>query len=77
MNRNRRYNRKDKRQTGIPTGIMRLDAELMSEIKLFVSLGNSIEYTARKYKVSEQMVKYAIKKGKDFNSLQNDLEEDE
>ena len=77
MNRNRRYNRKDKRQTGIPTGIMRLDAELMSEIKLFVSLGNTIEYTARKYKVSEQMVKYAIKKGKDFNSLQNDLEEDE
>ena len=74
---NRRYNRKDKRQTGIPTGIMRLDAELMSEIKLFVSLGNTIEYTARKYKVSEQMVKYAIKKGKDFNSLQNDLEEDE
>ena len=74
---NRRYNRKDKRPTGIPTGIMRLDAELMSEIKLFVSLGNTIEYTARKYKVSEQMVKYAIKKGKDFNSLQNDLEEDE
>ena len=74
---NRRHNRKDKRQTGIPTGIMRLDAELMSEIKLFVSLGNTIEYTARKYKVSENMVKYACKKGKDFNSLQNDLEEDE
>ena len=74
---NRRHNRKDKRPTGIPTGIMRLDDSLMSEIKLFVSLGNTIEYTARKYKVSEQMVKYAIKKGKDFNSLQNDLEEDE
>ena len=74
---NRRHNRKDKRQTGIPTGIMRLDAELMSEIKLFVSLGNNIADTARKYKVSENMVKYAIKKGKDFNSLQNDLEEDE
>ena len=75
--RNRRYNRKDKRQTGIPTGIMRLDDSLMSEIKLFVSLGNTIEYTARKYKVSENMVRFAIKKGKDFNSLQNDLEEDE
>ena len=74
---NRRHNRKDKRQTGIPTGIMRLDAELMSEIKLFFFFWNTIEYTARKYKVSEQMVKYAIKKGKDFNSLQNDLEEDE
>ena len=77
MNKNRRYNRKDKRQTGIPTGIMRLDAELMSEIKLFVSLGNTIADTARKYKVSESMVRFAIKKGKDFNSLQNDLEEDE
>ena len=77
MNKNRRYNRKDKRPTGIPTGIMRLDAELMSEIKLFVSLGNTIEYTARKYKVSEQMVKYSCKRGKDFNKLQNDLEEDE
>ena len=75
MNKNRRYN--NKRKNNYPTGIQRLDAELMSEIKLFVSLGNTIEYTARKYKVSEQMVKYAIKKGKDFNSLQNDLEEDE
>lgn len=75
--RNRRHNRKDKRQTGIPTGIQRLDAELMSEIKLFVSLGNTITDTARKYKVSENMVKYAIKKGKDFNNLQNDLEEGE
>ena len=75
MNKNRRYN--NKRKNNYPTGIQRLDAELMSEIKLFVSLGNTIEYTARKYKVSENMVKYACKKGKDFNILQNDLEESE
>ena len=74
--RNRRYN-KNKRKNNYPTGIQRLDAELMSEIKLFVSLGNTIADTARRYHVSEQMVRFAIKKGKDFNSLQNDLEEDE
>ena len=70
-NNKRRYNQ------GIPSGVMRLDAELMSEIKLFVSLGNTIADTARRYHVSESMVRFAIKKGKDFNSLQNDLEEDE
>ena len=75
MNRNRRYN--NKRKNNYPTGIQRLDAELMSEIKLFVSLGNTIADTARKYKVSESMVRFAIKKGKDFDSLQNDLEESE
>ena len=74
---NRRYNRKDKRPTGIPIGIMRLDDILMSEIRLFVSLGHTVEYTAKKYHVSESMVRFAIKKGKDFDSLQNDLEESE
>ena len=73
--RNRRYN--NKKRSYYPTATQRLDAELMSEIRLFVSLGNTIEYTARRYKVSEQMVKYSCKRGKDFNKLQNDLEEDE
>ena len=71
-----KYNRKDKRPTGIPTGIQRLDRELMSEIKLFVSLGNTISHTARVYHVSEQMVRYACRKGKDFNSLQKDILEE-
>ena len=75
---NRKHDRKDKRLTGIPTGIQRLDRELMSEIKLFVSLGNTISHTARVYHISEQMVRYACRKGKDFNSLQKDiLEEDD
>ena len=74
---NRKHDRKDKRPTGIPTGIQRLDRELMSEIKLFVSLGNTISHTARVYHVSEQMVRYACRKGKDFNSLQKDILEEE
>lgn len=75
---NRKHDRKDKRPTGIPTGTQRLDRELMSEIKLFVSLGNTISDAARAYHVSEQMVRYACRKGKDFDSLQKDiLEEDD
>lgn len=71
-----KYNRKDKRPTGIPTGIQRLDRELMSEIKFFVSLGNTISHTARVYHISEQMVRYACRKGKDFDSLQKDILEE-
>ena len=73
---NRKHDRKDKRLTGIPTGIQRLDRELMSEIKWFVSLGNTISHTARVYHISEQMVRYACRKGKDFNSLQKDILEE-
>ena len=71
-----KYNRKDRRPTGIPTGIMRLDVELMSEIRLFVSLGNTISDAARAYHISEQMVRYACRKGKDFDSLQKDILEE-
>ena len=70
MSKNRRYN--SKRKSNYPTGTMRLDAEIMSEIKLFVSLGHTIADTARKYKVSENMVRFAIKKGKDFETLQDE-----
>ena len=73
---NRKHDRKDKRPTGIPTGIQRLDRELMSEIKFFVSLGNTISHTARVYHISEQMVRYACRKGKDFDSLQKDILEE-
>ena len=71
-----KYNRKDKRPTGIPTATQRLDRELMSEIKLFVSLGNTISDAARVYHISEQMVRYACRKGKDFDSLQKDILEE-
>ena len=73
---NRKHDRKDKRPNGIPTGLQRLDRELMSEIKFFVSLGNTISHTARVYHISEQMVRYACRKGKDFDSLQKDILEE-
>ena len=74
---NRKHDRKDKRPTGIPTGIQRLDRELMSEIKLFVSLGNTISDAARAYHVSEQIARYACRKGKDFNKIKKDILEEE
>ena len=73
---NRKYKRKDKRPIGIPTGIQRLDKELMSEIRLFVSLGHTVEQATRAYHVNESMVRFAIKKGKDFESLQKELIEE-
>ena len=78
MSKNRKYNkRKDKRPNGIPTGIMRLDKELMSEIKMYYSITNNIEATAKAYGVSRAMVEYALRNACSFNSLQNDLEKEE
>ena len=79
MNKNKKYNnkRKDKRPNGIPTGIMRMDKELLSEIKMYYSITNNIEATAKAYGVSRAMVEYALKKACSFNSLQNDLEKEE
>ena len=71
-------NKKNKRKpNGIPIGIMRLDKELMSEIKMYYSITNNIEATAKAYGVSRAMVEYALKKACSFNSLQNDLEKEE
>ena len=66
-----------KKPTGIPTGIMRLDKELMSEIKMYYSITNNIEATAKAYGVSRAMVEYALRNACSFNSLQNDLEKEE
>ena len=71
-----KYNRNNRRPTGIPTGIMRMDRELMSEIKMFLSLGYTVSDAARAYHVSEQMIRFASRKGKDFNSLQKDILEE-
>ena len=70
MSKNRRYN--NKRMSNYPTGTMRLDAEIMSEITLFVSIGHTVEDTARRYNVSVAMVKYSCRMGKDFDSLQEE-----
>ena len=75
---NKKKNKNTKRKpNGIPTGIMRLDKELMSEIKMYYSITNNIEATAKAYKVSTAMVEYALRNACSFNSLQNDLEKEE
>ena len=75
---NKNKNKKTKRKpNGIPTGIMRLDKELMSEIKMYYSITNNIEATAKAYGVSRAMVEYALRNACSFNSLQNDLEKEE
>ena len=83
MSKNKKYNkgnynkRKDKRPNGIPTGIMRMDKELLAEIKMYYSITNSIEATSKAYGVSRAMVEYALRNACSFNSLQNDLEKEE
>ena len=62
--------KKNKRKpNGIPTRIMRMDKELMAEIKMYYSITNNIEATAKAYGVSLAMVEYALKKACSFNSL--------
>ena len=71
-------NKKNKRKpNGIPTGIMRMDRELLAEIKMYYSITNNIEATAKAYGVSRAMVEYALRNACSFNSLQNDLEKEE
>ena len=78
MNKNRKCNkRKDKIPTGIPTGIMRLDDTLMSEIKMLVSLGKTVSEVSKIYHVSENMVIYSCRNGKSFEDLQKEFIEKE
>ena len=71
-------NKKNKKKpNGIPTGIMRMDKELLAEIKMYYSITNNIEATAKAYGVSRAMVEYALRNACSFNSLQNDLEKEE
>ena len=71
----RKYKNKNKRRynKGIPCGIDRMDKELLSEIKLYYSLTNSIEATAKAYHVSRAMVEFAVKNGSSFNDLQKQI----
>ena len=77
MKKNKKNNKTKRKPNGIPTGIMRLDKELMSEIKMYYSITNNIEATAKAYNVSIAMVEYALRNACSFNSLQNDLEKEE
>ena len=66
-NNKRRYNK------GIPCGIDRLDRETMAEIKMFYSLCNNIDATAKAFKVSRAMVEFAVRNGSSFNDLQKQI----
>lgn len=72
-----RKHSKKKYNVGIPVGTMRMDKELMSEIKMYYSITNSIEATAKAYKVSIAMVEYALRNACSFNTLQNEIKEKE
>lgn len=72
----RKHNKK-KYNNGIPNGIQRLDKELMSEIKMYYSITQDIEATAKAYKVSIAMVEYAVRNACSFNSLQTEISERE
>ena len=75
---NKKKNKKNKKKpNGIPTGIMRMDKELLAEIKMYYSITNNIEATAKAYGVSRAMVEYALRNACSFNRLQNDLEKEE
>ena len=58
-----------KKITGYPTSVDRMDKELMSEIKFYYSLCNDIQKTAVAYHVTENMVRYAINKGIEFDKI--------
>ena len=63
-------NKKNKKKLNVyPSGVDRMSKELMSEIKMYYSLCNDIQKTAEAYHVSENMVRYAINKGIEFDKI--------
>ena len=49
----------------------------MSEIKMLISLGKTVSEVAKIYDVSEQMVRYSCRMGKEFEDLQKEFIEKE
>ena len=76
MKRNNK-NKNKRRYNGIPSGTDRLDKETMAEIKMFYSLCNDTDATAKAFKVSRAMVEYAVRNGCSFDSLQRELLKEE
>ena len=73
----KKHSKKKDYNRGIPTGTARMDKELMSEIKMYYNITNSIEATAKAYRVSIAMVEYALRNACSFNTLQNEIKEKE
>ena len=46
-----------------------MDKELMAEIKFYYSLCNDIKKTANAYHVTENMVRFALNKGIEFDKI--------
>ena len=73
MKRNNKNKNKRRYNKGIPSGVDRLDSETMSEIKMFYSLCNDVDATAKAFKVSRAMVEYSLRNGCSFNDLQKQI----
>ena len=68
MKKNNKKKNKNK-LNGYPTSVDRMDKELMSEIKFYYSLCNDVKKTSEAYHITENMVRYAINKGIDFDKI--------
>ena len=63
-------NKKNKKKlNAYPTGVDRLDKELLAEIKMHYSLCQDIAKTANAYHVTENMVRFALNKGIEFDKI--------
>ena len=58
-----------KKITAYPTSVDRLDRESLAEIKMYYSLCNDVKKTAEAYHITENMVRYAINKGIEFDKI--------
>ena len=58
-----------KKITVYPTGVDRMDKELLAEIKMYYSLCNDVKKTAIAYHVTESMVRFALNKGIEFDKI--------
>ena len=58
-----------KKITGYPNGVDRMSKELLSEIKMYYSLCQDIAKTANAYHVTENMVRFALNKGIEFDKI--------
>lgn len=71
----KKYN--NKRRSNYPTAVARVDIEMASEVRLFIKLGHSIEEACKAYKITRSQAEYAIKRGREFDSLQKEVYKEE
>ena len=69
---NKKKHNKQRKSTGIPSAINRLDPELAAEVRLAVEMGISDKQILRRYHICESQLDYAKKNGKSFNDLHSE-----